>query len=1213
MQRMGIRKYVFTGSLMLVFALARVGAQQDFDVKERFDNPNVRINKVGRGTCKIENGVLKTKDAYATFGEHNWADYEVNFSARTPVSEGQVQIWAGFRAANRNDRYIIGLKGGIQDDLYLGRLGYMGTDEFLGLRTLDFHPEPGKWYDFKIQACGNRIRIFLNNETLPRIDVTDKNSRLASSGEVTLGGSWLETEFSNLSVHSLTKNQLKAISDKEYSVEISKDEKEKRRIQERDAYKPIGVDHLTDSRTEVSLNGQWLFMPEYDMPDPSRASSPSMTDKDWHCMMVPNFWNPIRIWLHGETFGPHAKGVSDNYFQQETARCEGYTFDYKKTGVAWYRQWVELPADIKGKNLELAFDAVSKVAEVWINGTMAGKHAGMFGDFKIDGTLLFKPGKNLIAVKVVRDYVKNIDNANKVVDVAVSVEVTNKMLKDLAHGFYGGDPAGIWQPVSLIITGPAKIQDVFIKPGLTEAVFEVTIKNNNNDKKIYSLTAGIEDKSSSLFKGTLLEKVELNAGEMKKVICSVKDLHPKLWSPQSPNLYDFTFSLVADNKEADHVVISSGFRTFESKDGYLWLNGNRYWLRGGNQTPFALAPNSVELADRFYQIMKAGNIEVTRTHTTPYNELWMDAADRNGIGVSFEGTWPWLMINSSMPDSGLIRLWAEEFLGLLKKYRNHPSLLMWTVNNEMKFYDNDPDFDRAKQKMKIISDVVKKMRVIDPTRPICFDSNYRRKEKKFGKEFYKDIDDGDIDDIHSYINWYDHTIFKQFHGEFQRDNRNEGRPLISQEMSTGYPNNETGHPTRFYTLVHQTPQSLIGNLAYEYNDPANFLEVQSFITGELAEALRRSNDKSAGILHFALLTWFRNVYDAKKIEPYPTYYAMKRALQPILVSAELWGRHFYAGEKLPARICIIDDKEDGSDLAPTTLTWQLVTGNGVVLASGKEDIPVVKHYTREWLSPQISIPSGLPSGKTEAKLVLKLNQNNLLVSENEYKIVLAKKGWSQPSVIDNKKVILVDFDSIKASFDFVNIKYENAASVSKAVNTAGDLYVFSGLDQTKNCSSSELQQIRSLVAKGSKVLLLQSGKAAKEIYPEYIKGWIIPTEGDIVNMEIPESTVFDGIDPLELRYFNNNKQEIPTVCHAALKINRSPNVEPLAMQIKIHGYINGEMEQRSSYMETIKGFPIIKIKDKGTMTISTMSLEKAITDPIAGKLLSNMLNDLLNH
>ncbi len=82
----------------------------------------------------------------------------------------------------------------------------------------------------------------------------------------------------------------------------------------------------------------------------------------------------------------------------------------------------------------------------------------------------------------------------------------------------------------------------------------------------------------------------------------------------------------------------------------------------------------------------------------------------------------------------------------------------------MKFYDNDNDLERAKEKYRVISDVVKEMRRIDPTRPICFDSNYQAKGKKekYGADFMNTIDDGDIDDMHAYYNWYDYSLFRFF-------------------------------------------------------------------------------------------------------------------------------------------------------------------------------------------------------------------------------------------------------------------------------------------------------------------------------------------------------------------------------------------------------------------------------------------------------------------
>ena len=614
------------------------------------------------------------------------------------------------------------------------------------------------------------------------------------------------------------------------------------------------------------------------------------------------------------------------------------------------------------------------------------------------------------------------------------------------------------------------------------------------------------------------------------------------------------------------------------------------------------------------QLMKAGNIDVTRTHTTPWNKLWMAAADRNGIGVSFEGTWSWLMIHSTpIPDRRLLEMWRNEFLGLLKKYRNHPSLLFWTVNNEMKFYDNDSNLERAKEKYRIISDVVKEMRRIDPTRPICFDSNYqaKNKDKKYGADFMNSIDDGDIDDMHGYYNWYDYSLFRFFNGEFQKQFKMADRPLISQEMSTGYPNNETGHPTRSYQLIHQNPYALIGYEAYDWADPASFLKTQAFITGELAETLRRSNDQASGIMHFALMTWFRQTYDYQNIEPYPTYYALKRALQPVLVSAELWGRNLYAGEKLPTRIYVVNDRENGTDLQPSLLRWEIQDETGKCLASGKEKVPVVKHYEHYYFEPTIQLPICLPADKTKAKLILKLTENGLPVSANEYELLLSRKEWNAGQVDNTKRIVLLDKDNTKNVFDFLNINCQSVSSVKEMLDSKlkADLCVISGLT---SCTDEEKELIRTYQAKGGQLLFLNSKETVKAIYPEYITGWIIPTEGDIVIMERNDAPVFNGIDVLELRYFNNNKREIPRACNATLKAHRHKNVTELAGQMKIHAYIDGgKPEDRIERIESMRGLTMLQISDgKGEAIISTMCTEKATTDPIAGKLVVNMINCL---
>ena len=144
-------------------------------------------------------------------------NYAFSFRARSAVDADQVQIWAGFRIADRFDRYMVGIKGGEQDDVYLMRQGYMGMDELMGVRPLGFHPLPGQWYRVKVEACGARIRVFVGDEPLPYIDVTDPDWQLAPSGPVELGGGWIETEYADLQIVPLDSHALDGVGNEELS------------------------------------------------------------------------------------------------------------------------------------------------------------------------------------------------------------------------------------------------------------------------------------------------------------------------------------------------------------------------------------------------------------------------------------------------------------------------------------------------------------------------------------------------------------------------------------------------------------------------------------------------------------------------------------------------------------------------------------------------------------------------------------------------------------------------------------------------------------------------------------------------------------------------------------------------------------------------------------------------------------------------------------
>lgn len=271
----------------------------------------------------------------------------------------------------------------------------------------------------------------------------------------------------------------------------------------------------------------------------------------------------------------------------------------------------------------------------------------------------------------------------------------------------------------------------------------------------------------------------------------------------------------------------------------------------------------------------------------------------------------------------------------------------------------------------------------------------------------------------------------------------------------------------------------------------------------------------------------------------------------------------------------------------------------------------MKHYEHYYFEPTIQLPICLPADKTKAKLILKLTENGLPVSANEYELLLSRKEWNAGQVDNTKRIVLLDKDNTKNVFDFLNINCQSVSSVKEMLDSKlkADLCVISGLT---SCTDEEKELIRTYQAKGGQLLFLNSKETVKAIYPEYITGWIIPTEGDIVIMERNDAPVFNGIDVLELRYFNNNKREIPRACNATLKAHRHKNVTELAGQMKIHAYIDGgKPEDRIERIESMRGLTMLQISDgKGEAIISTMCTEKATTDPIAGKLVVNMINCL---
>ncbi|HZM04129.1 MAG TPA: glycoside hydrolase family 2 TIM barrel-domain containing protein, partial [Candidatus Saccharimonadales bacterium] len=634
------------------------------------------------------------------------------------------------------------------------------------------------------------------------------------------------------------------------------------------------------------LSGQWSYKPGYAVAAGEQPETAANAD-GFGPVAVPQFLNRIHWWLDD----------SEDFKKHEDQRLAQLGFDTDKAEDGWYHLQVELPALPTGRHLFLEFEGVAMKCKVFCNGRFLGDHQGMFSRFDFDLTPNLQPGTNLIAVFV---SMEKIALATLSMGEAVTVNLTASKVKTMSKGMYGPlwpgadnrsyDLHGIWQPVSLVVRGPAQVDDAWFIPSLEGG--DLQVKARLLEAQSVTLRAQWTDaktgaRLAEAHSGTL----QPGAAAFSQTL-RIRKLHPKLWTPANPNLYRLQVELEdASGQVLDQWNGKVGFRTFQIRGNHFFLNGHPYWLRGADHLPYGKNPWDKQLPRKLIQYLHDANLAITRTHGMPWNEAWLDAADEIGLGVSIEGIRPWGLsglIGLTPPD--IFQQWLTENEDVVERCRNHPSVFIYTIGNEMMLKDT-----KNVEKWKQLSDVVKQTRQIDPTRPIIVSSEYER-DPKFYETALKPngVDDGDIDDLHRYNNWYAESSFV-FDSRFEKEMKmNRGqRPLIGQEMSTGYPDLDTGLPVARYTRDLLTPQAWIGPDSYPGSDPAVFLEHHRAVTKRWAEQLRfQRGTNTAGFMLFAAECWFSHSYDSQTLSPYPVYEAMAEADAPIGLAWETGRRRF---------------------------------------------------------------------------------------------------------------------------------------------------------------------------------------------------------------------------------------------------------------------------------------------------------------------------------
>ena len=425
-------------------------------------------------------------------------------------------------------------------------------------------------------------------------------------------------------------------------------------------------------RQELAADAGWKFF----LGDPSGAEAPSFADASWRAVDLPHDWS---IESKPDKDNPSAGGGG-----------------FFPNGVGWYRKTFHAPANWKGKLVSVEFDGVYRDATVYLNGHRLGTHPYGYTAFTFNLTpeLNFS-GTNVLAVRV--------DN---------SAQPNSR--------WYSG--SGIYRHVRVVVTDPTHVAHW--------GVFVTTQEATDTSAKV-SVRTRVSNESSAatrlILDTTLLDKagnkigsaqsiLNIEAGKEDESAPEINVANPALWSPDSPSMYRAVSTVRQNGKVIDEVITPFGIRSLAwSAEKGLLLNGKPIKLTGGsvhhdNGPLGAAAFDRAE--ERRVELLKAAGMNAVRTAHNPPSSAFLDACDRLGLLVLDEPFDVWKAHKVKFDYAGdFDEWWKQDVSSMVLRDRNHPSIVIWGIGNEIP----ELEVDRGAALGKQLADQV---RSLDNTRPL---------------------------------------------------------------------------------------------------------------------------------------------------------------------------------------------------------------------------------------------------------------------------------------------------------------------------------------------------------------------------------------------------------------------------------------------------------------------------------------------------------------
>jgi beta-galactosidase len=434
----------------------------------------------------------------------------------------------------------------------------------------------------------------------------------------------------------------------------------------------LGSSVFAQVRTRADFNKDWKFF----LGDNSDFKAKAFNDAGWRKLTLPHDWS-----------------IEGKFDEKNPAKPEGGGLP---TGIAWYRKTFTAPINFKEKSVSIEFDGIYKNSEVWINGHFLGKRPYGYISFSYNLSNYLVAGKNAIAVKV--------DN---------SAQPDSR--------WYSG--SGIYRNVWLTVTSKLAIAQwgVAVNPivsneGQNALVnINTVIRNQTGKNQEAFLINTIYDFNGKLISKSRNYPIALDTNGLD-ITTDLQIAKPILWSTDHPKQYKVVTEIYQHKQLLDSKTTYFGIRyfDFDAAKGFS-LNGKPTKILGvclHHDLGALGAAINIRAMERQLEILKAMGCNAIRTAHNPPAPEFLDLCDKMGFLVMDEAFDMWRKKKNSKDYHLEFPEWHRRDLeDMVKRDRNHPSIILWSIGNEIR-----EQFDSTG--VAITKELVQIVKNLDQTRPV---------------------------------------------------------------------------------------------------------------------------------------------------------------------------------------------------------------------------------------------------------------------------------------------------------------------------------------------------------------------------------------------------------------------------------------------------------------------------------------------------------------